>query len=113
MFFDVQLPEFPLSYRTRCWIAHPCTSGHVVDGTIHLTSDREGHLPIETLSLLYLTPQSWLHREGRKARLGAVHGQCHQVSVVPWTKSGASLKHNTIQHYYYHNATVKPGVFSK
>ena len=81
------------------WIAHPCTPVHILDSAIHLTSDGEGHLPVQALSLLNLTPQSWLHchREGRKARLGAAHGQCYQVCVVPCTKSGASLKYTTLQ----------------
>ena len=79
-FFYIQLPEFPLSYRTRCWIAHPCTPGHVADGAIHLTSDREGHLPIETLSLLYLTPQSWLHCHTER-------GKESQAGSSPWSMS--------------------------
>ena len=83
-----------LLYTTMCWKTHPKTLVHVVDDTIHLTSDGESHLCIDALFLLNLTPQfrPHYHREGRKARLRAAHGKCHQVCVVPWTKS-------KIQHY--------------
>ena len=71
------LDPFPLTHRG--------TPVHVSDFVVHLTSDGERHLSIETSALPYLRSQSWLycHRERGEPSLRAVHSQSHQIRVVP------------------------------